>query len=93
MTRKEFIKEGIKSIFSIAITVIAAMILLSLTTVFQEKEKTKEQLIRLDKEKASIEYVDMKCDETKKDIKEDLTEIKEQQKITNQDIKELLKRR
>jgi len=61
MTTKELGKEALKTVLSIAGTVIGALLILSATDKFNADKDTEKELIRLDKEKASVIYVDQKC--------------------------------
>jgi len=98
----EIKKEWIKQIFIALITILTSLVIFAFTfkkeTRYSEDKELRDKVIQLDKEKASTSYVDQKCLETKNeietkmvDIKEVLRDIKNQQAISNQDIKEILK--
>lgn len=98
MTRKEFGKEAVKGVISITATVLASLVILSFTKFDDKRESVQKELLRLDKEKVDATFVNQKCLETKQEmsIKYDnldaiLKEIKDQQRIQNEDTKEILR--
>jgi hypothetical protein len=77
MTQREIIKEIGKGALSVIATVAGALIILSFTNILDEKECSKKELIRLDKEKATIDYVDRKVEKLEASTTSELKMIKE----------------
>lgn len=73
-TQKE---KWLERLFGIVSAIIVSLAIYSFTFThdasYQEQKKIKEDIVKLDKEKASSEYVDQKCIEVKKDIEKQLT--------------------